>query len=76
MFGKAWCYHNPNACNELVFPWLGWAFLIWGLIPFYRIYKWPSRERWYEFVAAPFFTLLGLAGVWVSYFPLPSWAVL
>ena len=73
MFGKAWCYHNPNACNELVFPWMAWAFLIVGIITIYRVYRWPS---WEEAVAAIFFTLLGLAGVWVSYFPLPAWAVL
>ena len=73
MFGKAWCLTNPNACNELVFPWLGWVFLIVGIITIYRLYRWPS---WEEVIAAIFFTLLGIAVLWVSYFPLPAWAVL
>ena len=67
VFGKSFCYSNPEFCDG-IYPYLAWGFLIWGLITFYRIYKWPSRERWYEFVAAPFFTILGSLGVWVNYF--------
>ncbi len=75
MFGKAWCLTNPDACNAL-FPYMAWGFLIAGIITIYRVYKWPSWERWYEFVAAIFFTLLGIAGIWITNFPLPDWAVL
>ena len=73
--GKAWCLTNPDACNAL-FPYMAWGFLIAGIITIYRVYKWTSWERWYEFVAAIFFTLLGIAGIWITNFPLPDWAVL
>ena len=71
MFGKAWCITNPGACNEL-FPYMGWAFLIAGILLFYRVYKWPSEYRGQEFIAGVFFTLLAIAIFWVINFPLPS----
>ena len=64
MFGKAWCITNPQSCDE-IFPYLGWFFLIFGLILVYRIYKDRKRD-WMEYVAATLFIILGSVVFWVT----------
>ena len=70
--GKAFCYSNPGLCDD-IFPFLGWGFLIFGVVCFYQAYKLYKKKeltwgKWYEVAAAIGFTGLGLVAIFINSF--------